>query len=90
MAYYEKPYGLLTRVGVAMSSAVAAPLVAVIVEQPQPRVTDIIESLRDGFAYSTFALLQDRMGLSASQLGGIIQVPTRTLQRRRASGRFGF
>jgi putative toxin-antitoxin system antitoxin component (TIGR02293 family) len=48
----------------------------------------MIEALEEGFPYSAMMRLQRRSGLPATRIAELINVPTRTLMRRKASGRF--
>jgi putative toxin-antitoxin system antitoxin component (TIGR02293 family) len=49
---------------------------------------ELVEKIRAGLSYRAFEKLRNEMGLSASALAGVIQITTRTLTRRKASGRF--
>ena len=44
--------------------------------------------LRKGLVYSTFSRFQRNTGLTAGSIAELIQVPTRTLTRRKAEGKF--
>lgn len=44
--------------------------------------------VRKGLSYSTFSRFQRNTGLPASAIAEVIQVPTRTLTRRKTEGRF--
>ncbi|HJR16717.1 MAG TPA: antitoxin Xre/MbcA/ParS toxin-binding domain-containing protein [Gemmatimonadales bacterium] len=44
--------------------------------------------VRKGLAYSTFARFQRNTGLPAGNIAELIQIPTRTLSRRRSEGKF--
>lgn len=70
--------------------------------QPQPRqptrgqsvgVTAIdanrlIESLRRGLPYTAITKFEEASGLSLDSIAGVVQLPLRTLARRRKAGRF--
>ncbi len=49
---------------------------------------ELVERINAGLTYQSFEKLRKEMGLSARELGEIMQVSTRTLTRRKASGRF--
>jgi putative toxin-antitoxin system antitoxin component (TIGR02293 family) len=44
--------------------------------------------VRKGLAYSTFSRFQRNTGISSTSIAELIQVPTRTLTRRKAEGKF--
>jgi putative toxin-antitoxin system antitoxin component (TIGR02293 family) len=44
--------------------------------------------VRKGLAYSTFSRFQRNTGLTAAAIAELIQIPTRTLTRRKAEGKF--
>lgn len=44
--------------------------------------------VRKGLGYSTFARFQRNTGLAASAIAELIQIPTRTLTRRKSEGKF--
>jgi len=52
----------------------------------QPLALD--RQVRKGLGYSTFSRFQRNTGLPATTLAELIQVPTRTLARRKTEGRF--
>lgn len=49
---------------------------------------ELVERINVGLTYGSFEKLRRAMGLSAGELGEIIQVAPRTLTRRKATGRF--
>ena len=53
----------------------------------QPLTLDRL--VRRGLGYSAFSRFQRNTGLPASTLAELIQIPTRTLARRKTEGRFG-
>ena len=48
----------------------------------------VIEKIRKGLPYSSFERLQKNTGFSTDQLLDLLQIPRRTLARRKATGRF--
>ncbi|MEO6486409.1 MAG: antitoxin Xre-like helix-turn-helix domain-containing protein [Thermoanaerobaculia bacterium] len=48
----------------------------------------IIEQIEKGLPYSAFDRFQRNTGFTSDQLGEFVQVPRRTLARRKADGRF--
>lgn len=48
----------------------------------------VVERIRKGLPWSTFERLQRSSGLSSDQLLDLLQIPRRTLARRKAGGRF--
>jgi putative toxin-antitoxin system antitoxin component (TIGR02293 family) len=49
---------------------------------------DLLKSVNRGFAYSTFERLQQNIDLSFDDLGVMLDIPRRTLTRRKRDGRF--
>ncbi|WP_419659666.1 conserved uncharacterized protein, DUF2384 [Desulfosarcina variabilis str. Montpellier] len=47
-----------------------------------------ISSLKKGLPTESFDQLKDRLGISVSKLASIVQISSRTLNRRREKGRF--
>ncbi len=47
----------------------------------------LITSVKKGFPFSEFETLQQKLGVSANELGQIVGIPERTLVRRRQDGR---
>jgi putative toxin-antitoxin system antitoxin component (TIGR02293 family) len=50
--------------------------------------TELIHRLKDGLSTATFDKLKEQLQVSDHQLCRIIQIPKRTLDRRREKGRF--
>jgi putative toxin-antitoxin system antitoxin component (TIGR02293 family) len=44
--------------------------------------------VRKGLGYSTFSRFQRNTGIAAASIAELIQIPTRTLTRRKADGKF--
>lgn len=49
---------------------------------------DLIQKVEGGFSYKTFEKLLDLLSASMMELGDLLQIPRRTLTRRKKSGRF--
>lgn len=49
---------------------------------------ELVEKINVGLTYRSFEKLRKEMGLSAHELGEIVQVAPRTLTRRKVAGRF--
>lgn len=49
---------------------------------------ELVEKINVGLTYRSFEKLRKEMGLSARELGEIVQVAPRTLTRRKVAGRF--
>ena len=50
-------------------------------------VDQLISQLKEGFSTAAFDLLKERLNISDHALSKIVQIPKRTLDRRRAEGR---
>lgn len=48
---------------------------------------DLINELDEGFSYHAFEQLQGELGTSIAELGALLQIPRRTLSRRKRDGR---
>ena len=48
---------------------------------------ELISKIEDGFSYQAFEELQDQLELSTSELAELLQIPRRTLSRRKSEGR---
>lgn len=51
-------------------------------------VDELIIKIHQGFPYESFAKLQKEIGISTKELANLLQIPTRTLARRRRNGVF--
>ena len=49
---------------------------------------ELVERINAGLSYRSFEKLRKEMGLSAQELGELVQIAPRTLTRRKVSGRF--
>jgi putative toxin-antitoxin system antitoxin component (TIGR02293 family) len=49
---------------------------------------EVIEQVRKGLPYASFETFQKSSGLAADQLVDVLQIPRRTMARRKKSGRF--
>ena len=49
---------------------------------------DLIHRVEQGFSYQAFERLRILLGLSAAELTALLQIPKRTLTRRRQTGKF--
>jgi len=47
----------------------------------------LVESIRKGLPYRAFDRLQHEMGVTTAELAGLVEIPARTLARRRTEGR---
>ena len=50
----------------------------------------IIQQVEKGLPYAAFERLQKNTGLTAEQLADVLEIPKRTMARRKRSGRFAF
>jgi putative toxin-antitoxin system antitoxin component (TIGR02293 family) len=50
----------------------------------------VIEQVEKGLPYSAFERLQKNTGFTAEQLADVLQIPRRTMARRKTAGRFAF
>ena len=48
---------------------------------------ELISKIEDGFSYQAFEELQEQLELSISELAELLQIPRRTLSRRKSEGR---
>ena len=48
---------------------------------------ELISEIEDGFSYQAFEELQEQLELSISELAELLQIPRRTLSRRKREGR---
>ena len=48
---------------------------------------DAVATVRAGLDYAAFESLRDILGMTASEVAGLVGIPARTLARRRAEGR---
>ncbi len=48
---------------------------------------ELIEQVRGGLPFSVLESLRERLGVSFSEVAGLVRIPERTLARRRHSGR---
>jgi hypothetical protein len=49
---------------------------------------DLVERINAGLTYRSFEKLRKEMGLTAQELGDLVQIAPRTLTRRKVTGRF--
>jgi len=54
---------------------------------PPSDASTLIRRVRQGFPFATVERLQQAFALSADELTSLVQIPTRTMTRRKASGR---
>lgn len=60
------------------------------VTEPEPTLTQLIQSIEDGFPISAFKKLQDSLDLSDKDLAKYIRLPKSTLALRKKRGKFSF
>lgn len=51
------------------------------------RTDDLIQEVRKGLSFKTLETLSSQSGISVAELASIIEIPDRTLARRKAAGR---
>lgn len=49
---------------------------------------DLIHRVEQGFSYQAFERMRTLLGLSSAELSALLQIPKRTLTRRRQTGKF--
>jgi putative toxin-antitoxin system antitoxin component (TIGR02293 family) len=54
---------------------------------PAPDTPTLIRRVREGFPFASLERLQHAFGFSTEEIGGLVQIPSRTMTRRRESGR---
>jgi putative toxin-antitoxin system antitoxin component (TIGR02293 family) len=52
------------------------------------RPGEVIDLIKQGLPLSSFEKLRKTLGVTSAELGRIVQIPLRTMQRRRKSGKF--